>query len=66
MKGQAIHMMYLNGIYLPLSVFLEELARAIEETRTKDVVKIRISGSKQLYESEKDDIAQTALGVNAR
>lgn len=46
MRGQAIHMMYLNGIYLPLSVFLEELARAIEETRTKDIVKIQISGSK--------------------
>lgn len=66
MRGQAIHMMYLNGIYLPLSVFLEELARAIEETRTKDLVNIQISGSKQLYRSQEDDLAQTALGVNAK
>lgn len=66
MRGQAIHMMYLNGIYLPLSVFLEELARAVEKTKTKDIVNIQISGSKQLYKSEKDDLAQTALGNNAR
>lgn len=51
----SIHVLYLNGVDVPLSVFLEALADALESYNTESIVRVDIKAPLILYEDRPID-----------